>query len=250
MTTITTRTVLLSISAPPKISDVIRDSYGPFKVTGGSVSLTIPATTMTGDLILAVVQPDDYYTTVTEPTGWDYYFNAGATGAAGSGRDYPGLQLYPMYKVAAGTAGSLSTDAGTTVTVDVEYNTPTEAFTGDSIAVLYVLNNEYITGSYAYSGSKVDFATFDYYNDTPPITATAPSLTTTTAHEIVFYMLGSYGSVGVTPNETELCNFQITGCSLYIGGRIYPSAMATGTHTFSQDTPAYNVGAILAIPST
>ena len=252
MPTITTRIVSLSISNPPSLTldDVIRGTVGPIVVTGGTISVTIPSTTQVGDLLLGVVLTSEYYTTITPDTGWDYYFDAGALQSYtspglrpdGINDEYDGVVLYPMYKVAD------SGDPGSTLTTIVEYNTPTDTFDDNSIFVLYVLKNEYITGSYAYSSSKVDVNVYDVDGGAG---ATTPSIDTTTPHEIVFFMSGAWGTINVTPyvSVTEICDFQASGISLYIGCRIYDTAQATGAHTIAQSTDAYNVSCVLAIPS-
>lgn len=159
------RLVGLNILRPPTLENVIRGYSASVYSESKIFSVTIPSNTRTGDLILLlrshkahyVYAPEDvicagyYWHETTAPSDWTYYYgNASITEADGNVPSET-LRVEAQYKVAAGTTGEISTDAGTTVSFTISEGTNSPSCTGLVTADHYhysyiiVLNGTYIT---------------------------------------------------------------------------------------------------------
>lgn len=172
--------VQLSVK-PLTLEDVIRGYSAPVYSESTSFSITIPANTRTGDLILLlrshkahfVYAPEDvlcaghYYYDLTYPSGWTYYYNSLSVSEVDGSIPSETIAAIAQYKVAAGTTGEISTDAGASASFTINDSTDSPGCAGLVTANHYhynyiiVLNGSYITEPYEITTSKKNTDGYD-----------------------------------------------------------------------------------------
>lgn len=243
MTTITTRTVSLSISAPPTLSEVIRGTVGPVKGTGSSVTFTIPDWVVEGDgmAFLMASRVDysdaDYEADNTVPvgfnsvTGWTKYTAFKSTAGHTPGFYYSTkILIAEMVTRAAG-----ATEAGTEYTFTFHHDTETFYY------FLIVFNGDYMLSDVIYNGD-IDsaFHDIDGYQNVGVTNFYAPSLTLYSARPAVVLFGAIDGNLRTTPSFgwTEMCDIGDANVSLFVAAKT-----TTGTtgmiHAYMEDSDEY-----------
>lgn len=205
----------------PSQGELFRDSVGPVTTAGQTTfTATIPSSTITGDLLVFVVGSGSATTeSLTIPAGWeDGFWN---------GYSPNGVNVAVVYRVAAGTAGETSTDAGDTVTI--EYDVPLT--TDNAVQILYVLNGNRV-GAYVNSDQSASSV------GEPNTTATIPDLAfgSTLAIAIGLYVIVSEDNTTIIPNVglTELIDIGTATCGVFVAYRVLVGASESPLMTCTQ----------------
>jgi len=199
---------------PDWLEDYIRAYQAPAPTSGGtSFSATVPANTMTGDyVIFAGGASSTTSEDIVVPSGW--------TDAFWNGYSPNGVNFFCIYKVAAGTAGQISTDAGTTVTVEYD-----PALTLQNVIQrLFVLKNDKVV---SYVDGYQSNSPVGEPNTSAPIASFNWGATYTLA--LGFYVIISRGNLTITP-VTDLWEWSDAGegtCSLFLGYRFFDNASSS-----------------------
>ena len=235
MTTITTRTVNLSVIMPV-LTDYIRDVISPISSTTRTSTITIPSDVETDDFLIvfaanrsySYIVMDGSWSNITSPGGASFR----AVETLPEDSPPPACTLQTFAKVLD------VTDAGTDLTVSWEISgwTPpddeTIYATGNHVPILFavVLKHQLVDSWDGAIGYNSDFDG-DLAMDS--FTINTPS--------IVFYARTVYetASVDSPVGVTELCNHTANGNSLYVGATVKSTSVAS----WSVDSGTQNVSA-------
>jgi hypothetical protein len=265
MTTITTRTVHLSVKVPT-LEDVIRGVISPVYGSGDSATFTIPEWVEIGDLLIYFVgihqnmdweSNSEYMSFSLDDANWlkslEVSCNAaefdGGVAAVGDG-NRPGLTLYSGSRIAD------EGDIGTSVTVSFkQIHTPPPpipaAFAEPVLFLLVIRNDHYHTDNAYMSNWQVGY--YEGSPDQPPPALTecyryiANEFTVIDeAFDVVFFTRATYegGGRGILPiGVTELCDAENT-VGLYVGAKIIANGVEVNYRTESDIS---NINAMIGI---